>query len=116
MVINHLCNRDLCDCCQVDTSVGYLGDGIVVGEEDESVLPPEVHGEVAGPVGAEGMALSRRLVHVPEGGRGAEGRQTSPEKGPVVGSPIASASFVAGAALLQLAVGPRDVDDGSLFV
>jgi len=116
MVINHLCNRDLRDGCQVDTSVVHPGDGIVVREEDESVLTPEVHSEVAGTVGAEGMAPSRRLVHVVESGCGAQGRQPSLEEGPVVASPLASAGLVAGAALLQLAVGPRDVDVGSFFV
>lgn len=82
----------------------------MVRNEDESVLHPQVDGELAGTVGAESMAPARGLVHIPERWRGAKSRQPTLEQGPMFRAPPTRAGLFARAALLQLAVGPRDLD------
>jgi hypothetical protein len=114
MVVSYLRDRDLGDKGSVDATGIEFGNRVVVGDKDEAELAPQADSELPVAIRPEGMALAWSALHVLERRRTAQGREPTPDEDPVVVPPFAGAGLVAGAVLLQLPVGPRDVDDGLL--
>ena len=72
-----------------------------------------MHGELAGAVAGERVAVTGQCVHVLEGGRVQEERQALLEVLPVAGEAAFSCPLL-GAGLLELLVRPSEFDDVTL--